>query len=74
MADGSQPVCNIENDVVIDVLEPQLNAGNVTAIEGGCESIGKRRQFIAVNVRRRYQVEPAAKPVVFICHSAQNLP
>ena len=42
MADGPQPVCNIENDVIIHVLDPKLYACDIATIEGRCESIGKR--------------------------------
>ena len=68
MIDLTQTAAHNWRDNLDDVLL------DIATIEGRCESIGKRRQRVAVNVRWRNQVKPAAKPVVFICHPAQNLP
>ena len=49
--------------LVVDILQAQLHAGDIAALEGGDEL---RRKSVRVERGRRDQVEPRRRPVIGI--------
>jgi hypothetical protein len=53
----TQGVHRTADRIIIDILEPQLHAGDVAALQGLAEQLGERRQI--VDAGRRDQVKAA---------------